>query len=53
MSLHKLVIPLSQNDIEELMNGETFDWTFKTSLGMKIDVHLRPETEEDIEGDIE
>ncbi len=45
----KLVIPFTSNDLEELMSGETFKWTFATEEGQDIDVLLRLETESDIE----
>lgn len=45
----KLIIPLSENDRHDLLSGETFDWTFDTDKGESIDIHLRPETDEDIE----
>lgn len=35
MTNKKIKIPFSQEDLEELMNGETFDWTFDG-----VDVHL-------------
>lgn len=40
----KITIPFSENDLQELQAGETFDWTFDG-----IDVHLRLETDEDNE----
>lgn len=40
----KITIPFSDNDLDDLRNGNTFDWTFDG-----IDVHLRLETEEDLE----
>lgn len=39
----KISIPLSDNDLEDLQGGETFDWTFDG-----VDVHLY-QTNEDIE----
>lgn len=44
MAKQKITIPLSQNDCEEILNGETFDWTFDG-----IDVHLKLEDDEDLE----
>lgn len=45
----KIVIPLSEADLQELMAGEEFRWTFTTDKGQDIDVLLRPEAEEDFE----
>lgn len=39
----KISIPLSDNDLQDLQGGETFDWTFDG-----IDVHLY-QTNEDTE----
>ncbi len=47
----KLIIPFETSDIEELMNGETFKWTFTTDKGQDIDVLLRLEKSNDIEED--
>lgn len=33
-------IPFSDSDLEDLMAGETFDWTFTTEDGQSIEVHL-------------
>ena len=38
----KITIPFSQSDLEDLMSGEVFNWTFDG-----VDVCLRLETEED------
>ena len=38
----KISIPLSEEDLQQLQNGETFDWTFD-----EIDVHLSKSEEED------
>ena len=48
----KLIIPLSENDLQELEFGKEFHWTFTTNKGEDIDVHLRLETQEDIDGDV-
>ena len=40
MANQKLKIPFTENDIEELMNGEEFHWTFETEKGESIDVHI-------------
>ena len=45
----KLDIPFSESDIQELQSGETFDWTFETDEGESIDIHIRPEEDEDNE----
>jgi len=44
MANKKITIPFSQEDLYELLSGNTFDWTFNG-----VDVHLRLENEEDIE----
>lgn len=36
----KLKIHFSEEDLQELQNGETFDWTFRTDKGEDIDIHL-------------
>lgn len=40
---NKITIPLSEEDLQDLQNGKTFDWTFDG-----IDCHLRLETQDDI-----
>lgn len=45
----KLVIPFTENDIQELGSGEEFNWTFETDKGESIDIHIKQETDEDIE----
>ena len=35
MANKKIKIPFSEEDLQELLNGETFDWTFDG-----VDVHL-------------
>jgi hypothetical protein len=40
----KITVPLSESDLQDLQNGETFDWTFDG-----VDVHIKPEGEEDFE----
>lgn len=48
----KLVIPFTENDIQELGSGEEFDWTFETDRGESIDIHIKQEEyEEDEEED--
>lgn len=44
----KIIVPMSENDIQELQSGEEFDWTFPTENGEEIDVHVRQETDEDL-----
>ena len=34
----KIIIPLSENDLQELQEGKTFDWTFDD-----VDVHIMRE----------
>jgi hypothetical protein len=50
MAKQKIVVPLSENDLSDLQNGEEFHWTFTTNKGEDIDVHVKPEMEEDIIG---
>lgn len=45
----KIVVPLSELDLEDLQHGEEFHWTFHSNTGEEIDVHVRPEIQEDIE----
>lgn len=52
MKKQRIVIPLSELDIEELQNGEEFNWTFTTDRGEDIDVFIRPEIESDIDDEI-
>lgn len=40
MNNEKIEISFSQSDLEDLINGEKFDWTFETNTGRSIDVHL-------------
>lgn len=44
-------IPFSDSDLEDLMAGDTFDWTFTTEDGIEIDVHLFKGDEEDEDED--
>lgn len=48
----KIIIPLSETDIDDLHNGEWFNWTFTSDRGEPIDVCIRPETESDIDDEI-
>lgn len=43
----KITIPFSEQDIQELQNGEEFHWTFDG-----IDVHIRQENESDMDDEI-
>lgn len=36
-------IPISEEDLSDLQNGEDFYWTFKSSVGMQINVVLKKE----------
>lgn len=45
----KLVIPFTENDIQELGAGEEFEWTFETDQGEPIDIHIKQEEYEDEE----
>ncbi len=49
MQHQKIEIPISENDAQDLVAGERFEWTFETDKGESIDVILRPETQADIE----
>lgn len=40
----KITIPLSESDLSDLLNGETFNWTFN-----EVDVHLKLEEDSDLE----
>lgn len=40
MPNQKIIIDLSQNDLEDLMNGEVFNWTYTTDKGEEIDICL-------------
>lgn len=51
MTNQKITIPFSEMDIEELRSGEEFHWSFPTDKGEIIDVHIRPEKEEDIDSE--
>lgn len=47
-----IIVPLSESDIDDLRNGEEFNWTFPSLDGKyEVEVLLRPETQEDIGGD--
>jgi hypothetical protein len=42
-------VPVSESDLQDLQNGEEFNWTFTTDKGLSIDILLRPEVDEDNE----
>ena len=47
-----IVVPFTGNDIDELQNGEEFDWTFPSQMGYDINIHLlKEEYEEDFDDD--
>ena len=43
----KITVPMTESDLQDVLNGDTFDWTFEDQNGKLIDVHVRPQTEED------
>jgi len=46
----KLKIDMTEQDCQDLMNGEEFNWTFTTECGEDIDIHLfNTDTEDDDE----
>ena len=45
----EITIPMSEQDLWDLQNGEEFNWTFPTASGEEIDVFIRPEQEGDNE----
>ncbi len=49
----KLDIYFSESDLQELINGEEFQWTFTTDTGVDIDVLLRPDKPSDYGDDEE
>ncbi len=40
MSNPKIKIDFTDSDLHDLINGETFDWTFPNDAGVSIDIHL-------------
>lgn len=40
MSNPKIVIDFTQGDLENLIDGKQFDWTYTADDGQEIDVHL-------------
>jgi len=47
----KIIVPISQSELEDLMRGEDFNWTFPTGSGELIDVHLELEEDGDMDED--
>ena len=45
----KIIVPLSESDIQDLRYGESFDWTFKSNGLINIDVVIKPEEIDDSE----
>lgn len=45
----KIVVPISEEDLSDLQNGEQFEWTFKSNGLINIDVLLKLESEDDHE----
>lgn len=45
----KITVPLSFNDMEMIMLGEEYNWTFPTQSGEEIDVCVRLEKQEDMD----
>lgn len=44
-----ITVPLSEENLQDLQNGEDFDWTFVSQTGELVDVKVRPEVDEDNE----
>lgn len=40
MTKPKINIDLTVSDLDELMDGKTFDWMFIADDGQEVDVHL-------------
>ena len=36
----KIKINFSEEDLQDLQNGETFNWTYTTDKGTEVEVHL-------------
>jgi len=43
----KISIPCSEEDLQELMNGEVFEWSFPDQNGVWIDIKLYQGSEEE------
>lgn len=44
-----IVIPMTEQDLDDIRNGEEFHWTFETDDGLSIDTIIRLENEKDNE----
>jgi len=47
----RIRIDLTETDLQELMSGDSFDWTYTSDTGESVDVHLYNSTLEDEEVD--
>lgn len=47
----KITIDFTEQDLQELMDGETFDWSFETETGETVEVHLYNSDLEENAGD--
>ena len=36
----KISIDMTERDLQDLINGETFDWSYTSDTGEQVDVHL-------------
>jgi hypothetical protein len=36
----KISIDMTESDLQDLMEGETFDWTYTSDTGEEVEVHL-------------
>jgi hypothetical protein len=45
----KIVVPISEEDLSDLQNGEQFEWTFKSNGLISIDVLIKGEEDGDHE----
>ena len=43
----KITIDFTETDLQELLVGNTFDWTYTSDTGETVDVHLYNEEYED------
>jgi hypothetical protein len=48
--LQRIVVPFGESDLQDLMDGEELLWVFKLNGGEHVELLLRQETQEDIEG---
>lgn len=44
---HELVVPLSEDELQELQDGRQFNWIFTTNKGVTVHVLVKPQVEED------